>query len=137
MGSVIYAATQRLIYAPESRLAIDEWDMYLREWMRKSERKVELRTSDFEYQTQTSAFRSRISDNREAHFSVSVFGSEPGLRHPKSEACYLRGETSLRPKGTPARSTQQFCSSSRTKVSSLTWISRLPSKWLQRLHATR
>jgi hypothetical protein len=31
-----------------------------------------LRMSDFELQTQTSSFRSRISGGREGHFSVSI-----------------------------------------------------------------
>src|SRR5205085_8030909 len=38
----------------------------------------------------------------------------------KSRIDYARGETSWRPNGTPARSTQRLASSSRTKVSWLT-----------------
>ena len=54
---------------------------------------------------------------------------------PRAEAPRSRGSTRVttwRPRRTSARSAQRFCFSSRTKVSSLTCISRLPSNWAQR-----
>src|ERR1700675_5042617 len=65
----LYAATQHLMYARESQLAIDEKDMYLRGKKRTSD--LGLRTSGFGLRTsglrlRTSDFRPHTSDLRVA-----------------------------------------------------------------------